>query len=238
MPPMPPMPPAFLGILSLDTVFPRIEGDAGNPASFPFPARVRVVAGADPTRIVQDGKPVPALVAAFADAARALEAEGAFALISTCGFLITSQPEIAASVGIPVMLSGLGLLPLLQPLYGSAAIGVMTASARSLGPVALAAAGADPARLRIGGMEEEPLFAGCFIAPKAAQPRSFARDEMAAAVLRRAQALVAADPGIAAILLECGNLPPYAAEIRAATGRPVYSILDGAALMHRAAGHP
>ena len=37
----------FIGILSLDTSFRRIEGDAGNPASYDLPARVRVVDGAD-----------------------------------------------------------------------------------------------------------------------------------------------------------------------------------------------
>ena len=37
-----------LGILMLDTRFPRIPGDVGNPATWDFPVRYRVVEGATP----------------------------------------------------------------------------------------------------------------------------------------------------------------------------------------------
>jgi hypothetical protein len=32
-----------LGVLMLDTRFPRVKGDIGNPATFDFPVRYRVV---------------------------------------------------------------------------------------------------------------------------------------------------------------------------------------------------
>ena len=38
------------------------------------------------------------------------------------------------------------------------------------------------------------------------------------------EAWVAAHPEVGAVLLECTNMPPYAADIAAATGRPVFSI--------------
>ena len=56
------MRPDLLGILSLDTAFERISGDVGNPDSYPFPAIVSVVQGADSTRIVKDGPPDEALM--------------------------------------------------------------------------------------------------------------------------------------------------------------------------------
>ena len=37
---------------------------------------------------------------------------------------------------------------------------------------------------------------------------------------------LAADPSIGAIVLECTNMVPYAADIRAATGLPVFSIYN------------
>lgn len=121
----------FLGILSLDTAFPRIRGDAGNPASWPFPARVQVIPGAGSTEIVRDGRPPDELLQKFIEAARALEAEGAFGLVSTCGFLVTSQQEIAVAVRIPVMLSALSLYPLIAGMTGGRRIGILTASARN-----------------------------------------------------------------------------------------------------------
>ena len=40
-----------LGILMLDTRFPRLPGDVGNAETWPFPVHYRVVQGADPSRI-------------------------------------------------------------------------------------------------------------------------------------------------------------------------------------------
>jgi len=40
-----------LGILMLDTAFPRILGDVGNEQTWPFPVRIRRVHGATPTRV-------------------------------------------------------------------------------------------------------------------------------------------------------------------------------------------
>ncbi len=34
------------------------------------------------------------------------------------------------------------------------------------------------------------------------------------------------DPSIGALVLECTNLPPYAAALRRALGLPVYDVLD------------
>ena len=39
---------ASIGILMLETRFPRIPGDMGNAATWPFPVQYRVVKGATP----------------------------------------------------------------------------------------------------------------------------------------------------------------------------------------------
>ena len=41
-----------LGILMLEARFPRIPGDMGNAATWPFPVLYRVVSGASPERVV------------------------------------------------------------------------------------------------------------------------------------------------------------------------------------------
>ena len=46
---------AAIGILMLETRFPRLPGDIGNPASFDFPVLYATVAGADPETIAVRG---------------------------------------------------------------------------------------------------------------------------------------------------------------------------------------
>jgi hypothetical protein len=43
-------------------------------------------------------------------------------------------------------------------------------------------------------------------------------------MVETARAFTAAHPDLGAILLECTNMVPYAADVRAATGLPVHSI--------------
>jgi hypothetical protein len=221
----------FIGVLTLDTAFERVLGDAGNPESYHRPARLRVVEGAGSPEIVRDGRPDPALVAAFCAAAVALEAEGAVALTSTCGFLVTVQAEIAGAVSIPVMVSALSLFPAIRAAHGDRRIGIITASKPSLGRTAFAAAGIAAETAIVAGMEDCAAFASAFLAPKYRQPARIDRRAIEDGVVGKALALAAAGADLGAILLECGNLPPYAAKISAATGRPVYSILDAARLL-------
>ena len=56
-----------IGILTLDTVFPRVPGDVGNATTFDFPVRFRVVTGASPKRVVHEQD--PALLKPFIEAA-------------------------------------------------------------------------------------------------------------------------------------------------------------------------
>ncbi|WP_290689285.1 MULTISPECIES: aspartate/glutamate racemase family protein [unclassified Haematobacter] len=221
----------FIGILSLDTRFPRIMGDAGNPASYHMPARVRVVSGVSSPDIVRDERPSAEVVARFIAAARELEAEGAVLITSTCGFLILLQDDIARAVRVPVLLSGLTLIPVIRRLTGDRPLGILTASARSLGTETLAKAGCSGLQIHVAGMEQHRIFAETFLTPKSAQPAALDRAAMSAAVTDVARTMIAAHPDIAGLILECGNLPPYAAQLRAAVGRPVYSILDGARLI-------
>ena len=221
----------FIGVLMLDTAFERILGDAGNPNSYHRPARTRVIELAGSTDIVRDGRPDPALVSAFCTAAKSLEAEGAVALTSTCGFLVTIQQQVAASVTIPVMVSALSLFPVIRVTHANRSIGIITASMPSLGHFALHAAGIAPEQAVITGMEDCAAFASAILVPKAQQPAKIDRDAIQAAAIGRAKSICAAQPDLAAILLECGNLPPYADAIRVVTGKPVYSILEGAKLI-------
>ena len=59
---------ATLGILMLETEFPRVHGDVGNAATFDFPVLYKVVPGATSYRVVREQG--AGLDDAFVDAAR------------------------------------------------------------------------------------------------------------------------------------------------------------------------
>ena len=201
-----------LGVLMLETRFPRLPGDIGHPATFAFPVRRAVVAGASPQRVVRERD--PALLEPFIAAARRLvDDEGATAITTSCGFLVLWQRELQAALPVPVWTSSLLLLP------GLARAGVVTIDATSLTADHLRAAGADAAT------PVEGLAAGC------ALQRTLLDDlpELDAAdaereVVAAAQRLLRRDPTLTDIVLECTNLPPYAGAVRRATGMAVHDI--------------
>ncbi|MEM9431854.1 MAG: aspartate/glutamate racemase family protein, partial [Pseudomonadota bacterium] len=131
---------ASVGILMLEARFPRIPGDMGNAATWPFPVHYHVVRDASPDRVVR--QQASGLLPAFLEAAQRLEADGVDGITTNCGFLALFQAELAAAVSVPVLASSLaqvgavnGLLP-----EGRRA-GILTISASSLTPAHLDAAG-------------------------------------------------------------------------------------------------
>src|SRR5437870_4777294 len=140
---------ARVGILMLETRFPRIPGDMGNALTWPFPVLYKVVPGATPDRVVRHKS--AGLTNAFLDAATELAQLGADGITTTCGFLSLYQREIAAHVGVPVATSSLMQIPLIERLLPPGKrVGILTISAASLTREHLAAAGADPATPVVG----------------------------------------------------------------------------------------
>ncbi|WP_249137594.1 hypothetical protein [Bradyrhizobium canariense] len=102
-----------IGILMLDTKFPRPRGDIGNALSYDFPVRYKIVRGAHATKIMGD-HPDASLLEPFVVAAQELEAEGVKAITTSCGFLAPFQKQLAAAVNIPVFTSSLIQAPLIH----------------------------------------------------------------------------------------------------------------------------
>ncbi|MGC1504946.1 MAG: aspartate/glutamate racemase family protein [Sulfitobacter sp.] len=208
---------AHLGILMLDTRFPRIMGDAGNAQTWPFPVHYGVVRGATPQAIVCDD--IEPFVQAFVDVGRDLVAQGCGGIATTCGFLALIRPRLAAALGVPVAASALEqagqIAAMLAP---GQRLGVLTISETTLTPSHLAAAGV-PQGTPVQGMEGSS-FAASILGNQTTLNVNAARREMVSA----GQGLVTQSPSVGALLLECTNMVPYAADIAQATGRPVFSI--------------
>ena len=94
----------------LDTRFPRIEGDIGNPASFDFPVIFRTMKGIGPADAVAAHPDRPRMLAALGANAEALAAQGAVGLSTSCGFLALYQKELEALSPVPVATSALLLI--------------------------------------------------------------------------------------------------------------------------------
>lgn len=206
-----------LGILLLDTAFPRILGDIGNAASWPFPVRYEVVKGATPDAIVR-GDPVQ-MLDAFIAAGQKLVAEGCTGITTTCGFLSLLQHDLKAALGVPVATSSLMQIPTINALLPpDKRTGVLTISADRLTAAHLQAAGAPVDTPVIG--TDGGAFSSAILGNKPELDVMASQAEITAAANR----LCAAHPDIGALVLECTNMPPYAAAVAEATGLPTYSI--------------
>jgi Asp/Glu/hydantoin racemase len=205
-----------LGLLLLDTRFPRLPGDVGHPATFAFPVRARVVRGAAPAAVVRGSD--AALIEPFVDAARTLVgAHGVAAIATSCGFLARWQRELQAALPVPVWSSS--LLALAHELRGRRC-GVITIEAASLSATHFEAVGADPAT-PFEGIASGSALQRSLLEDLPALDADDARTQVLAAGAR----LLAREPQLEALVLECTNLPPYADALRAASGRPVHDIV-------------
>ncbi|WMD21103.1 aspartate/glutamate racemase family protein [Achromobacter seleniivolatilans] len=204
----------FLGVLMLDTRFPRPPGDVGNPDTYAragIPVRFVTVQGASPRKIVQEAD--PSFLQPFVDAAVALAAEGASMISTSCGFLAKYQSVLQAAVPVPVVTSSLLQCRTLER------VGIVTFDAQSLSRGILDSVGV-PADAVVEG-----LTPGCEMHARILE-NSTVMDlaQVEDNVVDAAKRLTARAPGLRHIVLECTNMPPYREAVTRATGLPVHDI--------------
>ena len=106
-----------MGVISLESYFPKPDGHTKHPASFDFPILYKTVKGATIDRLIRERD--PELLAPFIEAAQELEREGVKAITGSCGFLALHQQAIADAVNVPVFMSSLIQVPLVSRMLGS-----------------------------------------------------------------------------------------------------------------------
>jgi hypothetical protein len=217
-----------IGVICLDTSFTKIPGHIRNRATFGFPVVYHVVSGATPERVVT--RPDPALLQPFIQAAVQLEAAGVSAITSACGFLALFQAELASAVAIPLYSSSLMQVPMVHRMLAAGrAVGILTASASSLSPAHLAGVGTGSVPVRIAGMAEQPEFREVILEGKRDQ---LDPQRLGSEVLGVAEGLLRDSPDVGALVLECTDLVPFAHDIQARTGLPVFDIVTLTGLVH------
>ena len=124
-------------------------------------------------------------------------------------------------MAVPVATSSLLQLGVLErSLPAGKCPGVLTVSATDLTADTLRAVGADPGT-PVAGVAPEGEFVRAILGDQADLDPGKLRVE----VLDAGAALLRNHPALGAIVLECTNMPPYAAALRAATGLPTFDVI-------------
>ncbi len=203
-----------IGILMLDTRFPRPLGDIGHKDSFRGPVLYRRVAKASAVQAVRGD--TEALLDPFIASARQLVEEGAELIGTSCGFLSLFQDAMQAALDVPVVTSALSLVA-----GREAETGVLTIDAAALTDAHLAAAGIESS-VPVVGLSRDGELASAVFEDRLSLDMAAVEAEMIAA----AQTLVRAHPPIARIVFECTNMGPYAEAVARAVDRPVFTVID------------
>ncbi|MEW5909370.1 MAG: aspartate/glutamate racemase family protein [Thermodesulfobacteriota bacterium] len=211
-----------VGVLMLDHNLTRPPGDPGNAATFPFPVIHATVSGVSLQRLLDKD---PGILDPLTHAAQKLEESGVAVVTSGCGFFIYFQQFLSSRLHVPVILSSLLQIPLIQQSIGpDRRIGVLTAHSGRLTREHLLLAGMDPhIPVKTAGLENEPHFKQGILTNKGSYSFNRIQDE----VVAKARTLVEVSDGgppVGAILMECTNLPPFAAVVQETLGLPVFDI--------------
>lgn len=218
-----------IGVLCLESLFPKPRGHLRNPLTFDFPVLCKIIRGANIPKLLFD--PTPELARPFVDAAVQLEKDGVKAITGSCGFLARYQDLIASRVRVPVFLSSLVQIPLVRILHGPGSrIGVLTASRKALTREHFHSTGTRMEEVFIKGMEGYSEFWETIIEGKR---HDFDLDRLESEICAAAETL-ARDNSLDALVLECTDLSAFSRAIQERTGLPVYDINSLTEYVHSA----
>jgi len=223
-----------IGILMLDTRFPRPIGDIGNALTFDFPVKYVKMIDVSPHRVVLDGDRT--LLDVVLAAAHKLEEEGVRAITTSCGFLVLFQKKIAASLSVPFFSSSLLQIPLAYQLVGEQGkVGVLTISSSSLTVEHFRGAGAEHIPVVVEGFDGDTEFQRVFLDSSLNKDRyaysadmEQCRQEIEQVALR----LINKDKHIRAIVMECTNMPSFRTAVQSVTCLPVFDIVTLTRYVH------
>ncbi len=209
---------ARVGILMLDTKWPRPPGDTGNARTWPFPVIYKVIPGASARVVIHEqGK---GLGQAFLDGAAELVKEGADGITTTGGFLAIFQDQLAAHVKVPVASSSLLQIPLVQRLLPPGKrVGVLSVHGDRITPEHWQACGA-PLDTPVIGTEGGREFTRVLLQDEMEMDYALAEQD----ILEAGEKLLKKHPEVGALVLECHNLAPYSRALNDLLRIPIYDV--------------
>ncbi|MFC0266870.1 hypothetical protein [Kushneria aurantia] len=216
-----------LGVIMLNTHFPRLQGDIGNPVGLAHPMIYHRVDSASVPAVVS-ARMDDSVVEDFVAAGRSLVERGARIVTTSCGFVCAIHDRLQAALPVPLVSSALNLTPwLCDEVTPAESVGILTFDERTLSRAHFGRFQRD--NIVIGGMQESETF---YPTIRFDHPTwcvaSVEREVIAAAVALRRQA-----PTMKALLLECTNLSPWRAMLAERLGLAVFDLHDAIALVQK-----
>lgn len=214
--------PAFkLGVIMLNTHFPRPVGDVGNPQSYPYPVQFMTAPLATPASVVSAAPVQAAVIDGFIDAALALVERGCTAITTSCGFACSIHDQLERAIPVPLVSSSLNLVPTLVKQFGwHVSLPVITYDGRILSKQHFGRFWSP--HVVIQGIED-----GQALYPVIKNDRlELDPDKAQQDVIQSVARVLDKHPSSKALLFECTNLPPYREAVEKRFGLPVYDIFS------------
>jgi Asp/Glu/hydantoin racemase len=212
----------YIGILMMDTVFPRLIGDIGNARTYNIPVRYYTVRDISTDNLTA-ANVEERLLQPFIEAAKILEREGCKAITTSCSFLTGFQKQLADAVNIPVFTNTLILAPFLHTMLNTKLkIGILTERADLIHDDYFEQLGWSSKNIpiSISGMTENSPFSKLFIHDNLEEDFEVLEDCIKELTLRHMKE----NPDTGAIILECTNFAPFTNLIQSISGVPVFGI--------------
>lgn len=219
-----------IGILYIEQVhYPMLPGNVVNAYTYDFPVCMQPVEGLKSLQLFEADDSIFDMMM---QSVKKLQRAGVRAITGACGFFGNFQARMAAELNIPVGLSSLIQIPWIRTLLGpEKKIVVLTASKESITDKLFLSCGlTDWEDLIIRDLRYQPEFS-CILEDRGIFNHAIVREEVVAAAL---DAVQSSPDNIGAILLECSDMPPYAADVQRATGLPVFDFITLIRWMHSA----
>lgn len=216
-----------LGIILLNDAYPGFPGDVRNPSAFPYPIQYEIAQGVTNQTLVYDNNPAQCRSSVIR-AAKNLERLGCRAVAAECGYFAFFQKDVAAAVNIPVFMSSLLQVPLIQTVIGpTKKVGIICAQRQFLSEQHLRNVGINPGiNYVIAGAQDDygvTEFDNLWNPQKRpAVPEAY-YDKAEGQMVRCAREFVKTNPDIGAIMLECTGMQPFARAVQREVDLPVFS---------------
>ncbi len=211
-----------IGLVQIRANLPMMPGNMGNASTFDFPMLYREM-NVNNAMDVMEPKMTKNFTEGLVEAAKWLELQGVSAIMGNCGFFGHYQKAVQERIDTPFFSSSLMMMPMIvQSLPRNKKVGVLTANGPLLAEgVAMENCGLSrelqESRVVIEGCENDMEFSYAMSAEGKFNATRFEAD-----VLNGIKRLLKKDKDIAAIMLECTELPPHAVAVQKLVKMPVW----------------